>query len=388
MVSVENGDIDPNWIQTLSKATEVPENRIMIWATHTHTAPYIGGYWPERVRDVEKTEEYTRLAWETVVAAVTEAKQNPVRAGIQFGMGSCDVNVNRDVIGEDPRTGEISYSTGQNYHGFSDKRVAVLRFVGENGSPLAVVFSYGVHSSVLFGTRMKDGGQLVSGDLAGSAMRHAEHLLGGDVIAMFAMAPAADQGPRHLGSYMDFDLSGNMQPVDYGMGAHAIADTLGRELGAEVYHIYNTMKDNLPVSQMMSGSKTIIVPGKEKNEGPGVKVPVSAADYIPAEPVPIPISLTAMGPLVLVGIGCESASGNIPRIEQLLREKGFQHALIITQCNGSSSYMSDREGYQNFTFSAKASHMMPGAEELLLQGLSALLDEIISERRSCLAFSL
>lgn len=381
LVSVENGDIDPLWVGKLAEASGVAEENILLSATHTHTAPYIGGYWPEDVDDVEKSERYTVKAWETVVEAVKRAMRETVPAALQYGVGSCDVNVNRDRPMKDPETGKTVYRIGKNIHGYSDKSVPVLRFLREDGTSAAVLFNYGVHSSILFATDMAPGGQLASGDLAGCAMSRVEQALGHGAVAMFTLAPAADQNARHIGTFMDVDENGKRRGGNYGSGSYIVVDLLGRELADEVLDVCEGLSSSCAAETIRTVTETVYVPGKEKKEGPGAKWPESPAEYEPADPVPLPLAVTAIGELALVSIGCETSSANAPEIKRILREKGFRDAVIITQCNGSSSYMSDAKGYQVVTFSARASHMMPEAVDCLYAGVEKLAVQAAALRR-------
>lgn len=369
-IVVETGDIDPAWSSRLAAEVDLTVDQVFISATHTHTAPYIGSYWPENVRDVEKSEQYTISAWNTVVTAAKQAMAKTNPATVQFSVGSCNVNVNRDVPNVDPFTGKVGYSTGQNFHGPSDKRVHVICFSGEDGNPIAVLFNYAVHSSVLFGTDQKDGGQLISGDLAGHAMQYVETVLGHNCVAMFAMAPAANQDPRYSGAYMYFDSIGHMQRKDFGLGSYALADSLGRELAAEVTAISNS---GTPLHGTIAAkTDTVWTPGKVKKEGPGMSPPFSPEDFEPAEPVPVPIGAVRLGNVLIVTIGCEITSHIGEEIETALASVGFDHIFVITQCNGSSSYMADDDGYAKVTFTAKASHMMPGASGYLTNAITKI----------------
>lgn len=372
LVSLENGDIDPLWVTKLAEVSGVAEENILISATHTHTAPYIGGYWPEDVDDVEKSEKYTVNAWNTMVEAVRKAMSKTEPACLQYGVGSCDVNVNRDMPVKDPETGRTVYRVGKNIHGYSDKNVYVMCFSRESGETAAVLFNYAVHSSILFAANMKDGGQLASGDLAGCAMDRVEKFLGHGAVAMYTLAPAADQNARHNATFTYVDEKGEIQHGDYGAGSYIVVDLLGGELADEVLHVCEGLSDSRTAEHIQTVTETIFVPGKAKKEGPHHLWPQSPAEYEPSDPVPLPLAVTAIGDMAIVSIGCELSSVNAPEIKRIVSEKGFRDTVIITQCNGSSSYMSDPRGYQVVTFSAKASHMMPEAVNCLFAGVERL----------------
>jgi hypothetical protein len=193
---------------------------------------------------------------------------------------------------------------------------------------------------------------------------------------MFTMAPAADQNPRYDAAYIKTDENGNKRTVDYGASSYVVVDLQGRQLANAVLTVCESNLGEQETEEVVTVAETIMVPGKEKKEGPGQKWPKSSAEYVPAEPVPLPLALTAIGTLVIVSIGCEVSSGNAARIREIMNENGFSNCVIVTQCNGSSSYMSDPHGYHVVTFSAKASHMMPEAVDFLMTGLEMLIQKL------------
>lgn len=370
LISLENGDIDPEWNIKLGEYINMPSERILISATHTHTAPYIGGYWPEDVEDVEKSERYTENAWKTLLEAVEKAMSSTEEAMITVGYGTCDVNINRDKQIIDPATGKVSYRMGNNIHGVTDRTVSVIQFIRPDGSPLAVLFNYGVHSSILFGAKMKDGGQTISGDLAGFAMSEVEKEL--NCVAMYTMAPSADLNPKYACNYESIDENGKHIRINFADQSYVVVQLLGRELADEVVAVCHSMDKILSVSSVNSISETIFVPGKVKKDGPGIPWPESPADYEPAEDVPLPLSVSSLGSLAIVSIGCETSSRNTEHIKEIIINAGYTDVVIITQCNGSSSYMSDKRGYEVVTFSAMASHMMPEAVDCMFAGIADL----------------
>ena len=200
-------------------------------------------------------------------------------------------------------------------------------------------------------------------------MRRIEQELG--CIALFAMAPAADQDPRYSGAVMYIDGDGKMHREDFGMGAYALVESLGGELGTEVIALCRQPGETLSAA-IRCRTDEVWVPGKVKKEGPGVPPPTSPADYEPADPVPVPIGTVRIGDVLIVAVGCEINTGIGTEIEEALSHSGYEKVYIITQCNGSSSYMADDGCYEKVTFTAKASHMMPGASRYLTRGITSL----------------
>jgi hypothetical protein len=75
---------------------------------------------------------------------------------------------------------------------------------------------------------------------------------------------------------------------------------------------------------------------------------------------------------LLIGIPAEIVTSIGSDIKHCVPE-GFE-AVIITQCNGSFSYMSDDNGYEVLTFEALASHFMPGSARRITEGVQAMIE--------------
>ncbi len=148
---------------------DVPPKRVMIAATHTHGGPavmYLAGDpmdW-----------DYFRTAERQIAGAVVMAAQRMRPVTVRYGEGSAAFNVNRRVV-----TPEGTPML-PNPDGVVDRRVRVIRLDGEGPTPMAVLFSYICHATVLGG-----GNNRVSGDYPGAAQRAVERFYGPDTTAIF-----------------------------------------------------------------------------------------------------------------------------------------------------------------------------------------------------------
>ncbi|MSS71564.1 MAG: hypothetical protein EXS64_08750 [Candidatus Latescibacteria bacterium] len=148
---------------------DVPPGHVMISASHTHGGPavmYLAGDpmdW-DYLRTVER-----QIAGAVVMAS---RRMQPVRVG--YGEGTAAFNVNRRVV---TPTGTPMLP---NPDGVVDRRVRVIRVDGEGFNPLAVLFCYTCHSTVLGGANNR-----VSGDYPGAAERAVEQFYGLGTTAIF-----------------------------------------------------------------------------------------------------------------------------------------------------------------------------------------------------------
>ena len=379
-ISLELGDVGDQWIQEISEKTGIPSDRIFITATHTHSAPHVGGYWPEDVVDVEQGEAFAKLCLGAVWESIQLAKQACKPAVMRYGEGNCYINVNRDYryTGDD---GNITapYIQASVPDGISDKTVYIISFDTPEGEPLACMFSYAVHSNVTFyqSWDRKDG-MLITGDIAGVAMRHIEQRRGG--IAMYHLGAAADQSPQYLANHRVFDKDGNATWEYCGAQAgYTLMEAQGAQLGSAVQNALADM-------QILSGSDLdalqTSVTLRKKLDGVKQMVEEEEAadnyaaqykekmdknfDYIEDGTLEMPLYLVRLHGINIVGIPAEIVTRMGITLREAVTEVLGGATMIITQCNNAYSYITDDEGYADRTFEGVASHVMPGSADRIL----------------------
>jgi len=151
-----------------SAAAGVPVANYLISATHTHS----GGGEPART-----------IAG--IVSAVNTAKSKAAPARLGYGTAQLDLNVNRDLY-----NARQEWRQSPNPSGVSDKTLAVVGFVGDDGVPIAVYMNYGMHPINFYQSG------LISADFPGEASRNVEELFDGRTVALFSQAASGDQNPR------------------------------------------------------------------------------------------------------------------------------------------------------------------------------------------------
>lgn len=387
-LSLELGDVGEEWLPGISEEAGVPPENIFLTASHTHASPHVNSTWPEDVKDVAQSEAFAALCRQSISRAIAQA-QKALRPGrMRYGTGVCHINVNRDYryTGTDGRI-TSPYIQAPNPGGISDKTAYVLLFEDLEGQAIAYLVNYAVHSNVTFYQTWNGGeGMLVSSDLAGAAMRYVETHSDPGAVAMFVMAAAADQMPRYLANHRVFDQQGNAEWEYYGREAGlALMDAQAVDLGGVVLRAAARMAAGADQVEIRTAAQTITAMGKVD----GADAPKPAGgdsyasqyketltqgfQYTPTQPLTMRLNAIRLGGLVLVGIPAEivtSIGADIKRV--MLMETGAE-VMIVTQCNGSYSYISDEEGYEKMTFEAVASHFMPGVGAAIVQGVAAML---------------
>ena len=193
LITADLCGIQPASVRRIRAAVEaacgITGERVMLAYSHTHSAPATTPYLDRPV-----DADYLQWLERTLADAVTLASERlqPIRLGA--GQGQADFNVNRRL--RTPQGMEMR----ANVHGLVDRRVRVLRLDpadapeanGTLGSralpqadPLAVLFSYVCHPTVLGGTSYR-----YSADYPGAARRFVERAFdGGDRSTMALFLP-------------------------------------------------------------------------------------------------------------------------------------------------------------------------------------------------------
>lgn len=295
--------------------------------------------------DEEKTEPFCRCCINAILEAAALAQERLCHARLRYGEGAAYVNVNRDskYTGSQPDI-TSPYVMAKNIHGYSDHTVSVLEFVDDDSQTFAYVVGYAVHSSALFQQFWgEDGGMLISGDLSGAAMRYVEER--SDAVALHLLGAAADQNARFNVIEPTFDRYGNVSNVNRSEAGYAVVDLMAEEWGSEVFLAAKNAVE-ISADTLAAAKLTITAPTKEKYEGgPPTTLPVGYEWKIGGA-ADLNLSMIRIGPLTLFGIPGELVARAGDSIKQALLACGFTQAMVVTQCNGAVSYLSDADGYE------------------------------------------
>ncbi|WP_404710016.1 hypothetical protein [Sphingomonas sp. MMS24-J13] len=372
LVSVDTIGIPTDVWARVSRRIEqqlgIPARNLMLGATHTHSAFLRGAPFEDGV-----------------VRAVADATKRLQPATIAYGTGVSYINVNRNMI--DPATHR--WTEGPNYDGPSDKTVAVVRFSDTAGKPIAVYYNYAVHAVL--------SGQLdqVSADIPGATSGYIEDSLGPDTVAVWSEGAAGDQNPIYFQQTYDLrewrirdyakrgiDISNTMLPGGKGLNKQdpavvrlmnqqrQMVVSMGQMLGEEVLHVVRTTPDRPFARASIEGAQsTITCPGRTRIDSGRAGSP---GHYEDAGPVPIRLSMVALGDIVIGGVDAELFTTIGQRLKQ---ESPFKRTILATLANGTapSGYIPNDAAFGYETFEVLSSQLKPGcAETAIVDGLVAL----------------
>ena len=344
------------------------EAQVWVCVTHTFSAPHL---LPDEIlKDDEKIRQkgvYRDAVRKAAMEAVWRAFGTLQPVTVEFGSGLCDVNRNRDVELQD------GWWIGEDGLGLTDHTVSVLCLRREDRTTLAVLFHYGVQSSVLDGSELSAGGKAVSPDLAGIASDHIEKFYKEEeTVGLFLTGAAGDQCPTEKTVYEIF-VQGERVRRDLQEEGFGICERLGERLGKVVCDVTQSVTCNNDESGITYGKARFCVPGKEMERDLKKLHPVKEAVYTPSEDKETEVEAVCIGELALIGVRPElnCCSGIAIRACS-----PFRNTLVCTMVNGASKYMADKGSYDRYTYEAMNSPFGKGAAELLTGQTLTLLNTL------------
>lgn len=156
----------------IKESEGIDPEQIIFVSSHTHSGPVL------------HDARFKPMLIEKTVRCVREALGNARAARLFFGRGTTSAGISRrgrDIKGEDHW--EI------NPYAQHDREVVVLKAVDRAGKPIALVFNYGCHPSMM-------GTQMLGADFVGYTAREMKKRLGG-ATALFLQGSGGDSKPNN-----------------------------------------------------------------------------------------------------------------------------------------------------------------------------------------------
>ncbi|NQW17131.1 MAG: neutral/alkaline non-lysosomal ceramidase N-terminal domain-containing protein [Chloroflexi bacterium] len=165
----------------ISERTGIQQDNIRLSYSHTHSAPMTFGGWISEGMDL--VDQWLLELPEAAADSVVQAIEAQVPAVSSFGVGECDININRR-----PADDAGVLFTGRNWDGFVDRSVEVVGLDDLDGNPVATLVNYACHPTI-----MGHLNKLVTPDFPGPMRRVVEQTVGG--ICLFLQGASGNQGP-------------------------------------------------------------------------------------------------------------------------------------------------------------------------------------------------
>lgn len=322
--------------KALSELTGVPEQSILYFGIHTHTAP-IMGYRPfEPNGDVSKKppkcqeafHRYTALIKEGLLKAAAEAKASLQPARVGWGHGESYINVNRCchyAITDENGDQKMLVETGYNGAGPVSRDVFVLRAESLTGEPIAFFVNYAMHNVVMFLHDSGDGGIFVSHDVGGCVSLNLEKRYPG-AVAIWSSGAAGNLNPiMATQNYFPqvSDGQADLSPVrDFKMSVEMRNRLAGRHL-ADILEANKAIVCAVDQARIRSAVRWIDLPEKTDQ----------------AYPPRIRLRMISIGDMALIGVNGELFS----TLGDIIKENAPTGDTVII--NHDCSLMLDNPGY-------------------------------------------
>ncbi len=171
--------VDQGFVRRLSErlsASGIRAGALIVSASHTHSGP--GAFLAPAVFALAAVDREDATVREAVLDAMVEAVR-------RAGAGARDARLAVATTDAPPAT--VSRIGGE-----VDRELVVLKFTTAQGEPIALVWNYAIH-----GTMLGPRNRRLSGDVMGVASRAVEETLG--IPALFVNGAVGDVSPRHHG---------------------------------------------------------------------------------------------------------------------------------------------------------------------------------------------
>ena len=358
-------------LKAITEELKIPAERLIINATHDHSAPMAGGPRPPAAgaapggadaRAAGGAAGYSALVLNGIVEAARQANANLQPARVGFGTGKAYENTNRDeFMGQ-------GYHMGYSPDGPSDKTVAVIAFTRPSGEPIAIYSNYAVHAVVMYRTQTQDGKSQVTGDIAGWTARYVEEHFPG-AVNLWTPGAAGDQNPLFQGLYNQ-----DAEDVhDEGELAWGILDVQSRRLGQEIVRVTKEIQSTSARAVIWSVRSSVTCPGQKRAEQPKPGAPTqgwqappaSTVKMIDGDPVTIPLQLMMINDIAIAGVGGEVFTEIGMHVK---KDSLFDRTLMVTLLPGGAGYIPTDKAFLLPSEKAVGNRLKPGCAEPAMVG--------------------
>lgn len=373
--------------------TGIPAEDVFYCATHNHCVSLPaqldteGCQKPDaRVHYTQNDYQFAHHVLEQSAQAVAEAcaALRPARYG--YGTGSSYINVNRE---EQTPDGDF-YIFGHNFEMPSDKTLAAMKFVDEEGKLLACLLNYPVHSNVSFRVMDDDGGLKINNDVCGEVASFVERAFEKDgTVCLWTMAAAADQTPMYTlfheylpdMTFCPGEMYNHFLPTFH----WKLAEHLGQRQGVDAVHLLNSITRLKRVMKLQTNEQILFFPMARVEGYDGLDERNNRSENfhivdVPEGKVRIAVKLITLGDVAIFGTGCEITT---PIGLRLKSESPYKNLMVVTlyrERGAMSGYVVDKKGYELRTSTFYRNGIKDGmGEDGLVQALLDMSDELINQ---------
>jgi len=344
LVSVELLAVTDDFFYSVSRkvraAITLPEDHLLIAATHTHSGPgSLGKRFWESLAAGPYNDGIFDITTTRVAQAAVQAYRRLRPANVAYGrVDAGDRILNRMIKG-----------------GPTDPELSFLVFKTSEGQPLAYLVNFSAHPTVL-----RSENRLMSGDFPGVVSR----VLEGqgkpedpEIVALYISGAVADQRPH---------------PPD-GKGVFERAEGMGRDLAERILTAGapRPSQDFVDISSRMIWTE---LPPAQIKLNPTHRWPDWMGRALLDDTAPIQV--IRIGRTLLLGVPCDLGSEIGLRLKQYARSKGFD-AMVVGFTDGYIGYVISDPYYASPTYEAFMSFNGPYMEDYFTHILERMMDGLI-----------
>jgi hypothetical protein len=189
------------------------EKKIMINATHTHTAGAVRDGWYTLPEGVTKVKDYQEFIAEQVTKAIVKAWENRQPGSVAWGLGYAKVAFNRRAIYENGTAqmyGKTDVPEFRGIEGYEDQSVGSLFFWNEAGKLLAVCINVASPAQIV------ESRSVINADYWHPLREFLKKEYGPDLCVLGWIGAAGDQTPRPM-----FEKEADKRMVDLANGTYS-----------------------------------------------------------------------------------------------------------------------------------------------------------------------
>jgi hypothetical protein len=349
LVSCDLVGISPALYEAVSQKMNLPSVRLMLVASHTHSGPGghfdfalvssgLGAYAPLWTQDMAGR----------IALAIQAARQHKQEVRLRFTQSELPgIVANR----RDP---EAQYDHGTRrfqrlpiHPAFpSPARLTTLWFDDLQGQPVAVLFHFAMHNTVLGADN-----PLISADWAGRARQQIEARFP-TVLSLYVNGAEADQAPLMLPD--------QLTPDDY-------LEWLGQTLGEAVIQQRDRAEPMADSPLRVNWSILPLPPARP------LGIPL-LGPFVPRDFLFLPLQVIRIGEFVLMGLPLEATARLGQKLEQQAHQAGFRHALVAGLANSYLFYSTLPDEYQASSYESQMNFWGTELSEQLIDEMQVLLE--------------
>lgn len=372
ILALELVNVPPHMIASYRKkiATTflLEESQVLVHITHAITTPHEPGpKGPPDMRPAPTKEDIIKqkLFKEAVDSAVAEAilcavsDMGSARMGIATGY--CDVNVNRDI------STPYGWWIGEKGEGTVNRKMTVISVSDEIGKRKGLIVSFGMKPCAVDNSGMKEGKRLISSEVSGRFCNRMEKEFG--VPVLYCMAAGANSVPKKCALIDYVDENGKVCRKDYGIEVgFEYADAISEEMYSAASKILDSVKP-LKVAPMRWKHISFECP-KRKGDPRELKKEIT---YVRDGTVEVAADLLCFGNVAIISAKPEITA---ELEERILKDSPFEYTILLTMTNGEMKYLPDEVGFENGTWEAQSSMLMPVGAKKFKDAVCAALKEL------------